>query len=94
MGIIWVSRGSVEGVQQTLGDSLWPVAHRDYQSFVHNEDKGRGAGGRGVSVCTAGRPGSWVRGHGPWSELVQLTKGRVGGGEGEAFLETSIQIFD
>ena len=35
-----------------------------------------------------------MRGHGPCSELVQLTKGRVGGGEGGAFLETSIQIFD
>ena len=35
-----------------------------------------------------------MRGHGPWAELVQLTKGLVGGRAGEAFLETSIQIFD
>ena len=47
-----------------------------------------------MSVCIAGAPGSWVRGHRPWAELVQLTKGPVGGGAGEAFLETSIQIFD
>ena len=47
-----------------------------------------------MSVCIAGAPGSWVRGHRPWAELVQLTKGPVGGGAGEAFLETFIQIFD
>ena len=76
VGIIWVSCGSVEGIQQTLGDWLWHMVHRDNQSFVHNEDTDRDAGVWGLSLHSKR---ARVLGERTWA-LVRACPGDQGAG--------------